>query len=372
MLLRKPVLLVVGLLASTLHAQMLLEDMADSDLGRPVQPPFITLLGIVSPGRMATDPSQQPVSAAAAVAFEEIRVNVDGVVIPVEVMKSAQTRYDEQERPTEVVYVEAGATTTTITKYDGPHIISRETSFVRPQGQPGPKAWSYWKYDPSGKLSEFRRGRGDALENHYLNFAHDNQGRLTGFEYHQGAKDELSTRSEYAYSSDGKSVTRTQYDKDGAFLDSLNENLNGQGKINDATIVERDWQTKKPKPAIKVTFSYDQQGRLIRQDTDPYAFDGGDEQTLPPGRVLLAYDDEKHSRNISYSSKEGSLSSTIMLDPAGATIGLVVQGGIRTAIGMKLECTYDSHGNWTQCRRLVDTAGSLRLTAAWRRAIEYR
>jgi hypothetical protein len=59
--------------ASFLSAQFGTERVDDRDLGRPSQPPFITFLGIVTPGKMTTDPSLVPQGPVAEVLFEELR-----------------------------------------------------------------------------------------------------------------------------------------------------------------------------------------------------------------------------------------------------------------------------------------------------------
>jgi hypothetical protein len=93
---------------------------------------------------------------------------------------------------------------------------------------------------------------------------------------------------------------------------------------------------------------------------------------LPPGKVVLVYDDAQHSRTISYSSQEGSLRSTVVSDTSGAAIAQALEEGTGGALNMKLECTYDDHGNWTHCERVVQASGNRKLTGAWQRSVTYR
>lgn len=64
------------LFTSILSAQFLTEALPDQDIGRPPQLPFITLLGIVTPGQFVTDPSLPPAGPVAQTLYEELRARV--------------------------------------------------------------------------------------------------------------------------------------------------------------------------------------------------------------------------------------------------------------------------------------------------------
>jgi hypothetical protein len=130
-------------------------------------------------------------------------------------------------------------------------MVSQESSYLR-QGKPE-KEWNYWTYDSAGKLTDFRRGRGDALENHYTNFVCDNQARLTAFEYRQGPGDQLQNRITLVYSSDGQTVVTSKYDATGTLFETLSETLNTAGKVIRAVIGETDFRLRPagtPHPAV--------------------------------------------------------------------------------------------------------------------------
>jgi hypothetical protein len=105
------------------------------------------------------------------------------------------------------------------------------------------------------------------------------------------------------------------------------------------------------KTPLKVSFRYDEKGRLIEQDTDAHEFDkSGSEQELPPGKISIAYDDVKNTKTTSYSGDEGSLVLTVTRNSSGATIRFT--GGTAGApLDGVIDCAYDSHGNWTTCRQ---------------------
>ena len=133
--------------------------------------------------------------------------------------------------------------------------------------EPTPRAWNYWVYDKSGKLIEYRRGSDDQIQNHDTNFKRDAKGRLTSYEYRQGPKDELESRTELRYSNDGKTVDITQHDAADAIMQSTTQSVDDQGHVVTAVIRERNWRTKQMKTPLKVSFRYDEKGRLIEQNS---------------------------------------------------------------------------------------------------------
>jgi hypothetical protein len=360
------------LFTSILSAQFLTEALPDQDIGRPPQPPFITFLGIVMPGKLVTDPSLPPVGPVAQTIYEELRPSVTPAGPAGEVMTSITDTWDEAGRLIEEIRKDGGSESDTINRYVGARLVSQETTFPQSR-QPAPKAWSYWVYDPSGKLTEYRRGRADRIQNHDTNFKRDSQGRLTSYEYRQGPKDELSSRTELRYSNDGKTVDITHYDMADAIVRSTTQSVDGQGHVVTAVIRDRDWRTKQMKTPLKVSFRYDERGRLIEQDTDAHEFDkSGSEQEIPPGKISIAYDDVKNTKTTSYSGDEGSLVLTVTRNALGATIKFT--GGTAGApLDSVIDCAYDSHGNWTTCRQTSGKPPAVgNVAKMWRRTITYR
>jgi len=357
--------------ASFLSAQFGTERVADRDLGRPSQPPFITFLGIVTPGKMTTDPSLVPQGPVAEVLFEELRATTSPGGPAGQVLTSIKTTYDQQGRAIEDVRKEYGGETNTVNRYDGPRLVSQESTFPNSKA-PRPKFWNRWTYNQSGKLTEYRRGSGDVIQNHLTNFNRDPQARLLSFDYRQGPKDDLFSHTELHYSPDGKTVEISSSDQAGNVTRITTQTADDQGHIVQATIQEWDWKAKKLKPPLKVAFRYDQQGRLIEQNTDAHDFErGGSEHELPPGKISITYDDAKHTKTTAYSGQEGRLTSTVTYNAIGTVIGVSATAAGQT-IATKLECSYDNHDNWTSCRQLGERAGVSTLTKMWRQTITYR
>jgi hypothetical protein len=364
--------IVVGLLfTSILSAQFGTEALPDQDIGRPPQAPFITFLGIAMPGKFVTDPSLAPVGPVAQTFYEELRVHETPAGPAGEVMTSIMSTWDEAGRVIEEIRKDSGSESDTINRYDGTRLVSQESTSPNSR-QPRLKFWNYWVYDKSGKLIEYRRGSGDQIQNHDTNFKRDAQGRLTSYEYRQGPKDELLSRTELRYSADGKTVDFTQYDAAGAVIRSWTQTVDDQGHVVMAVIRDRDWRTKQMKTPLKIGFRYEGRGRLIEQDTDAHEFErSGSEHELPPGKISIAYDDVKHTKTTSYSGDEGSLAFTVTRNASGATIGIA--GGTKgMTLNAVIHCTDDSHGNWTTCQQIVKTGGIDRIEKMWRRTITYR
>ena len=357
------------LFAQSLYSQFGTESVADRDIGRPPRPPLITFLGIVSPGKLVTDLSLPPIGPVAETLYEELRGQPTPAGPAGEVVSSARTTYNSDGLPVEDVRTEFGSQASMISTYQGKRLVSQESTYPATPV----KFWEYWTYDQVGKLTEYRRGRGKEIENHDLNFTRDGEGRLTGFEYRQGPKDEPGQRTAIIYSDAGKTATTIHYNmQTGEETDSLIQKMDDEGRVIHVEIRERDWQTKKPKTPLGVTFRYDQKGRLVEQNTDPHEFErAGSEEELPPGKISIAYDDVKQTKTTEYKNQEGSLTSTLTLDGNGATIGIIA-GTPGELTNIRIDCVYDDHGNWTTCRQVAQVSGINTVGKTWRRTITYR
>ena len=124
-----PFVIAGALFTSVLSAQFGTENVADEDIGRPRQAPFITFLGIVTPGKMATDPSLPLSGPVAEVLYEELRAHKTPAGPAGEVVASIRTKYDEAGRPIEEIRQQGGTETITINRYEGTQLVSQETTF---------------------------------------------------------------------------------------------------------------------------------------------------------------------------------------------------------------------------------------------------
>ncbi len=264
-----------------------------------------------------------------------------------------------------------GSETDTINRYEGTRLVSRETTFPNSKS-PRPKSWIYYTYDEAGKLTELRRGSGDTMQNHVANVKRDPLGRIISFDYRQGEKDELYSTTTYRYSRDGKTIDISESGPGGEVTNPYTETVDDQRHVVGMVVRGRDGGTGQVMAPLNVTFRYDKDGRLVEQVTSAHDVQPADpENELPPGRVSVPYDDTKRTKTTAYSSKEGSISSTLTLNSAGATIGVSL-GTPGESVEMKLECTYDGYKNWTKCQQVVTQAGVSRVSKMWRRTLTYR
>lgn len=293
------------LLSGLLRAQFGTADLPDGDIGRPPAPPYITLLGILSRGTVVTDPALKPAGNVVETFYEELRAKDTPAGPAGEVVVSIRTKFDSVGRPIEERRTERNLVSLTVSRYEGPRLVARETELSRPNG-PSSKSWSYWTYDASGKLTEFRRGNGADIQNHDVNFKRDEQGRVTSFEYRQGARDERFSRSEYRYSPDGRAAEIAVFFEGVSVPNRTTQIVDDRGHVISATILDRDSVTNSPRTPIVVNFRYDDKGRLVEQASVAPELQGpGVELNIPPGKIAITYDDQARTKTTSYAASDG-------------------------------------------------------------------
>jgi hypothetical protein len=366
--------ILLGVAETALLAQTPFSAVLGGNLERPPSPPLLTYLSVAAmAAKLATDPSFLPQGPVAKIVFEEYQVKMVGQSQAPTLTRTLTTELDEQGR--EVVQIDNNASTEskTVATYQNGKILSRDSTSTF-QGKPNTEAvWDRWSY-AAGHVVDFRRGRGDKLENHYTNMKYDQTGLLTSIEYHPGPSDKLQDRTEYKYSPDGKTIDVVQYDAQGDRLRSHTQVMDDQGRVIRVEINEKDWKTKQWKPPLRVGFRYDAAGRLVEQTSEPHAVGPGSEFEVPPGKITLVYDDAKHTRDISYVEGTERLNSTVHFDGTGAIVAMRMStdGDAGNAIQVELECSYDDHANWTECRRWARLGEQRRMNGLWRRRLTYR
>lgn len=339
-------------------------------VGLPPQPPFLTTLGIVNPGKLATDPSIPPKGAVSEVFHEGLRGMATAAGPAGDVEASVRTKFDAQGHVIEKIERRWGSQTDTTYGYKDGRLVSEESTYPDAK-KPLPKSWNYWTYDGRGKLTEYRRGRGTAIQNHELGFQYDNQGRLLSFEYRQGADDKLFSRTEVSYSAAGKTVVMTKKYAGTNIIDRSTSTLDEQGHV--VRVVPESEGRSTPEQVKNVVFRYDEKGRLVQQTANVTTFGGtGSEDDLPPGTISIAYDDKIHTKTTKYSfPNEGSIEVVMTRDDGGATLGYTLAGAAQHS-SMKLDCEYDRFANWTSCQQVVNNNGQKYVKERFRRTITYR
>jgi antitoxin component YwqK of YwqJK toxin-antitoxin module len=247
-------------------------------------------------------------------------------------------------------------------------------------------AWCRWSYDKGGRVSEALAGKDkEAPINDYRNFKYDGRGRLLEYELnaqsitqisYQGNRIILSAFQEYPYR---KVFEQVQV-------------IDDKGLVTDLKV--SDMSGGELKPWYHVTFKYDDKGRVIEQQTDPFKLGSGDDYSPVPGKLTVEYDDKKQSgeqkfydpdgklvlhTNFEY-DRDGVLTKLHLVDSSGKErIGgeTFVDAQYKTSTrpgSVEWEVIYDDHGNWIERRRWFTPAdGSPKImTRLVRQKITYR
>jgi len=336
---------------------------------RPPVVPLILLMGLTDKGTLATDPTVPPNGSPTEATVEELRTR-NGPAGPAGSVASSRTiKYGDRGQIMEEVAKDGFSETDTVTRYDRSRLVSREVTFLK-SNYPRPKFWEHWTYDQSGRLSEYQRGSGDTLQNHLANFKRDTTGQLIGYEYRQGAKDELFSHEEIQYGPDGKTVAIASRNQAGVAMSEVTETLDSQRRVVGYEFAAPSAPRNATGSPIKVAFKYDDKSRLIEQVTDDYDVEKfAEEVGLPPGKVAVGYDDVNRAKTTTYSGLGGSFSTSITSDAAGGSVDVITVINGMTHL-LKLTCSYDTHDNWTDCSQ---TSGpGTPIEKAWRRTIVSR
>jgi len=251
--------------------------------------------------------------------------------------------------------------------------------------------WQRWSYDKDGRLSEFHAGRDKVEWNYYLNFKYDAEGRPLGYEYLDTKIGEPPVFTEISYT--GKTVTLSRLDsKQRKFYEQVRV-VDDRNRVVDLKV--SDLSGGQLKQWYRVKFKYDEKGRVIEQDADPFKLGSGDDYSPIPGKLAVQYNDEKHSGEQEFFDTDGKLvlHTAFEFDRDGIPTKLrVLDGSGKEKTGgegfldpvshksttrpgsVEWEVTYDDHGNWTERRRWFTPAdGSPRImTRVVRQNIKYR
>src|SRR5580698_604136 len=255
----------------------------------------------------------------------------------------------------------------------------------------GRKDWARWTYDGHGQLSEYRAGQDKEERNHYLNFKYDSNGRLLGCEYRQSGAEWPFSFTEVTYS--GNSIDESTLDEQRRKIYEQVQVVDVSNRVVDLKVSDRNEGPLKL--WYHVTFKYDEKGRVVEQNTDPFKFGSGDDASPIPGKLIVRYNEEKRIGEQEFYDTNGKLTLhtrfTFDRDGIPTKFGVLDDSG-KEVTGSELfvdpnthksssrpgsvewEVIYDDHGNWTERRRWFTPAdGSPRImTRLIRQNIIYR
>jgi hypothetical protein len=294
---------------------------------------------------------------------------------------SRLTKYDNENRAIEITEHNKMETRETHS-YENGLLMSTSGRTFTADGKPvGEEFWQTYQYDPSGQLVDFKRGRGQKLENHYVS-KYDTAGHLIQREIRQGLPDAIVYTEQYLYS--GKPATvqrRIVTPKSGAGRDSIKFRFDEEGNV--AELWSED--------GYHVRWKYDNQQRVTEQSTDPYTPPGSCDECPLPGVIRTRYEDQTREQTffepggkavlqrVTVLEKDGSIASIHYRRPADASpesapdLNRVV-GAITSPRGERyVITTWDDHGNWTEKKQVFQpSVGASTTMAIYRRKINYR
>lgn len=306
--------------------------------------------------------------------------------------RTSKFEFDKDGHLTKATYEFDSSISTTLNVWQNGRLQSQTVHHHLADGKKADwEEWQHWIYDAYGRLSEFHAGLDKAEWNYYLKFKYDAADRSLGFEYRDTKIGGLPTYTEVTYGEKDITLSRLDYSRH-KFYERV-EIVDDKGRVTDLKV--SDLSGSELKQWYHVRFKYDEKGRVIEQDTDPFKLGDGDDYSPLPGKLLVEYDDEKHSGEQKYFDTtgklalhtaftldlDGVLTSLRILDDLGKerhggdTAGDVASHKATIRRGrIEWEVIYDSHGNWTE-RRLwsIPDDGSPRvMTRLVRQAITYR
>jgi len=337
----------------------------------PGRPPIASPMTFHGPGgdiKWAMDSSLPPKGPVASIVCEEFRPMVRGQTQSPTLWETVTTEFDDQQRTVNQKSKRETYETRITNTYQGLHLVAQKNTFTE-NGKLNRENSSSWTYDAKGRLIEFRHLGGTMLQDHYANFQYDQQGRLISVDRREGADEKLRTRMEYKYSEDTRTVEEVMY-RNGERLHWQLLTFDSQGRIVQEEFRSMMTATKQLDRLSKVRFSYDSKGRPVEQVADVSETD--ENLGMQGGTTTVVYDDTTRTQEFSLTKGIVTLKSTIWRDESGAIVGSAsgIKGG--NAGRVEVECSRDSHGNWTECRECATRKEKRELERQWRRRITYR
>jgi hypothetical protein len=233
--------------------------------------------------------------------------------------------------------------------------------------------WQRWTYDKNGRLAEFKAGRDKQEMNDYVNFKYDPRGRPLGYELY------AQTLTEISYDDNKITLSRMQEYGRRKFFEQV-QLVEDAKRVVDLKV--SDLSGGQLTQWYHVKFKYDEKGRVVEQNTDPFKMGSGDDYSPLPGKLVVEYNDEKHSGEQKFYDTEGKLvlRTSFTFDRDGIFTKLrVLDASDKEQTGSEIfvdpqfkssihagnvewEIIYDDHGNWTERRRWFTPAdGSPRI-----------
>jgi hypothetical protein len=367
---------------STLPAAKAIADLP----GPPKNPPIFSQMTVILQGSLQFENTVDVKGPVAEVHRQEAQLPGQN---PNPYHTSTTLKFDDQERLIKRIF-ENSLATSTLTNVFRDGKLQSQTVDNHSANRGDSQEWQRWSYDEHGRLSEYRAGQDKEERNHYLNFKYDSNGRLLGYEYRQSGAEWPFNFTEVTYS--GNSVDESTFDEQRRKIYEQVQVVDGSNRVIDLKVSDRN--DGPLKLWYHVTFKYDEKGRVVEQNTDPFKVGDGDDASPIPGKLVVQHDDEKHWGEQKFYDPAAKLifHARFQFDRDGVPTKFVIfdssgkeMTGSETFVDAKYvstarpgsvewEVIYDDHGNWTERRRWFTPAdGSPRIMMRLiRQTITYR
>jgi len=245
------------------------------------KPPITSLLTLVVEQAQVENSAAIPQGTVESIAWEQLRIqrgsSGEAMELPIH---SRLTKYDVDGHAVEEVDRQIDETRSTRTYSQGRLVSVKGRRFSKDGKQVGEEFWETYQYDPGGNVLDFRRGRGQVLQNHFVS-KYDESGRISERQIRQGEKDELLFTEQFVYAGDPPTVRRRILTPLAPPRDSGRYRLDEGGRIVEL------WSEE----GYHVRWQYDGQQRVIEQSTDTYTVPDGCDECPIPGTVQIRYAD---------------------------------------------------------------------------------
>lgn len=356
--------------------------------GPPRNPELLSIVaGIWQSGTNGHYPA--PKGPVRQVTWEKSQMTVGQPGKGVSLEQRTVVEYDSDQHEiqrTDELLNQGGACTTKNTWLNG-RIATQEHRCVGKRGITN-AWWRKWTYDSAGRVTEYHE-HSNVSEPRYL-YHYDTKGRMLGWDFKQWG-DDLFDRVGITHT--GNVVDTATYDNSGRKVALQVQVLDDAGRVIDLKASEvRDgtmalW--------YHTAFKYDDRGRTVEQQTDPYTVGVGADNAPLPGRLVVHYNDPDNTVELFAYDTAGNLDSheLAQLDKDGVAVSFrhfdrdgkpetgsefVINDKTGQAENRKGEIawrvTYDDRGNWIERQSWFTPAdGSPRaLLRILRQTIVYR
>jgi hypothetical protein len=248
---------------------------------------------VIMQGRLQYQNSVDVKGPVASVEREETRLPDQSPYL------TTKLKFDDDGHLTQRIHEDVTGVSATTNVWEHDRLQRQTVSHHRNGGKmPDWNEWQRWSYDKDGRLSEFKAGRDKEEMNDYVNFKYDPAGRPLGYEMH------AETLTEISYAGNKITLSRMQKYQRRKFFEQV-QIVDDKNRVVDLKV--SDLSGNELKLWYHVTFKYDDKGRVVEQQTDPFKLCDGDDYSPVPGKLVVEYHDEKHSGEQKFYDTDGKL-----------------------------------------------------------------